>query len=163
RIVYFPGSTIGNCTTQEAIRLLRQTARLCSRGGGMLLGADRKKDPAVIEAAYNDAQAVTAAFNFNLLTRINQKLAGDFQPDVFWHHAYYNPCEGRIEMHLVSGHDQSARIAGEEFRLAEGESIRTEYSYKYSLSDLEAIATAAGFAVEHAWSDANDYFSVVYL
>jgi dimethylhistidine N-methyltransferase len=163
RVVYFPGSTIGNCTSQEAIALLRRTVQLCGPGGGMLLGADRKKDPAIIEAAYNDASGVTAAFNFNLLTRINRELGGDFQLDGFWHHAFYNSREGRIEMHLVSRHDRPFPIAGKQFDIAEGESIRTEYSYKYSPSDLEAIATAAGFAVEHTWSDAKNYFSVVYL
>jgi dimethylhistidine N-methyltransferase len=163
RVVYFPGSTIGNLTGEEAVGLLRQTARLCGRGGGLLLGVDLKKDPAVIEAAYNDARGVTAAFNRNLLVRINRELGGSFDVAAFWHHAFYTPREGRIEMHLVSRRDQRATVAGREFAFAEGESIRTEYSYKYSLNDLRALAAEAGWEVEQVWTDERTYFGVLYL
>jgi dimethylhistidine N-methyltransferase len=163
RVVYFPGSTIGNFTPGEATALLQQTARLCGSGGGLLLGADLKKDPLFITAAYNDAEGVTAAFNLNLLTRINRELAADFQVDRFWHHAFYNPREGRIEMHLVSQCDQSIHIGEAAFFLAEGESIRTECSYKYSLTDLRELAHAGGFEIGQVWTDRHRLFSVLYL
>jgi dimethylhistidine N-methyltransferase len=163
RVVYFPGSTIGNLTPDEAIALLRQTARLCGPGGGFLLGADLKKDPAVLHAAYNDREGVTAAFNLNLLARINCELEGDFRLDRFWHHAFYNPREGRIEMHLVSCTDQRVHVGGESFALAEGESIGTEYSYKYSPADLRRIAEGGGFAVRRGWFDEAAWFGVWYL
>jgi L-histidine Nalpha-methyltransferase len=163
RVVYFPGSTIGNLTPDEAAALLRQTARLCGPGGGMLLGTDLKKDPAVLHAAYNDRRGVTAAFNLNLLARVNRELAGDFHLDRFWHHAFYNPRHGRIEMHLVSRADQRVRVAGEVFALAEGESIRTEYSYKFGPADLRRLAAAGGYEVRGAWTDERRYFSVLYL
>jgi dimethylhistidine N-methyltransferase len=163
RVVYFPGSTIGNFTPAEAVELLQRTARLCGPGGSMLLGADRKKDPAVLHAAYNDRQGVTAAFNLNLLTRINRELAANFALERFWHYAFYAPGEGRIEMHLVSRCRQDVMVADEVFSFAEGETIRTEYSYKYTLDDLEAIAAPAGFALRQLWSDEPNAFSVVYL
>jgi dimethylhistidine N-methyltransferase len=163
RVVYFPGSTIGNFTPEEAVPLLRRTAQLCGPGGGLLLGADLKKEPALLHAAYNDSQGVTAAFNLNLLVRINRELGADFQVGQFWHHALYNPGEGRIEMYLVSKQDQHVHIAAEECFLAEGESIRTEYSYKYSLSNLRDLAATAGFEMEQAWMDEQKYFSVQYF
>jgi dimethylhistidine N-methyltransferase len=163
RVVYFPGSTIGNFTPDEAVKLLRRTARLGGAGSGLLLGVDRKKDPQVLHAAYNDGQGITAAFNVNLLTHINRELGADFQTEQFWHYAYYNPTEGRIEMHLVSRRGQAVRVAGEEFALAEGETIHTEYSYKYSPADLRHLAAAGGYEVRHTWTDDRDYFSVLYL
>ncbi|HEV3118559.1 MAG TPA: L-histidine N(alpha)-methyltransferase, partial [Gemmataceae bacterium] len=114
RVVYFPGSTLGNFTPAESIALLRRTAALCGPDGGMLLGVDLKKDPRVIEQAYNDRQFITAAFNRNLLTRINRELGGNFQVEQFWHHALYNPVEGRIEMHLVSQGHQQLHIGSQE-------------------------------------------------
>jgi L-histidine Nalpha-methyltransferase len=163
RAVYFPGSTIGNLTTDEAVALLRRTAGLCGRGGGMLLGADLRKDPHVLEAAYNDRQGVTAAFNRNLLVRINRELGGDFVVEQFAHRAFYNPAQGRIEMHLVSRCDQKVHIGDAEFLFAKGESIRTEYSHKYSLPCLRMLAEAAGFTVADVWTDELQYFSVLYL
>jgi dimethylhistidine N-methyltransferase len=163
RVVYFPGSTIGNFQPLEAGSLLRRTAQLCGPGGGMVLGADRKKEPAIIHAAYNDSKGVTAAFNFNLLVRINRELGADFDLRQFWHHASYEPCQGRIEMHLVSRCDQQVKIPGEEFALADGEPILTEYSYKHNRADLETLATRAGFDIERFWSDANHFFSVLCL
>jgi len=163
RVVYFPGSTIGNFTPAEAVALLRQTARLCGAGGGLLLGADLKKDPAVLHAAYNDARGVTAAFNLNLLARLNRELGADFRLDQFRHYAPYNPCHGRIEMYLVSRLEQQVRIGPDRFCFAEGEPIRTEYSYKYSPKDLRALAVAAGFEVRQVWTDDRRYFSVLYL
>jgi dimethylhistidine N-methyltransferase len=163
RAVYFPGSTIGNFTPEEATQLLRQTARLVGPGGALLLGADLKKDPRVIDAAYNDSQGITAAFNRNLLVRINRELGADFPVERFWHHAFYHPGEGRIEMHLVSQRDQCVHLGSERITFREGESIRTEYSYKYSLADLRALAAVAGFEVRRVWSDAERYFTVQYL
>jgi dimethylhistidine N-methyltransferase len=163
RVVYFPGSTIGNFTPQQALELLRRSAYICGPGGGMLLGVDLKKDPKLIEAAYNDRQGVTAAFNLNLLTRINRELGADFRLDRFWHYAPYNPREGRVEAHLVSCSDQSVCVADSEFFFVEGESICTEYSYKYSLRDVRNLAEAAGFTLQHVWLDDLKRFSVQYL
>jgi uncharacterized SAM-dependent methyltransferase len=129
----------------------------------MLLGADLKKDPRVLEDAYNDREGITAAFNLNLLTRMNRELRTRFVPENFWHHALYNPREGRIEMHLVSRLDQRIPVDGREVVLVEGESICTEYSYKYSISGLRKLAEAAGFAIEKTWTDDRNYFSVHYM
>ncbi|HEX5270320.1 MAG TPA: L-histidine N(alpha)-methyltransferase [Gemmataceae bacterium] len=163
RVVYFPGSTIGNFTPEESAVLLRQTAALCGPGGGMLLGADLRKDRRVLEAAYDDRAGVTAAFNLNLLVRVNRELGADFDLGQFRHHALYNAAEGRIEMHLVSRRRQRVRVAGTEFTFAAGETIRTEYSYKYRLRDLHDLAAAAGFDVERFWTDEREYFSVHYF
>jgi L-histidine N-alpha-methyltransferase len=162
-VVYFPGSTIGNFTPEETVALLRQTAALCRPGGGLLLGADLRKDPRVLEAAYNDARGVTADFNRNLLTRINRELGADFVVGQFAHRAFYNAGEGRIEMHLVSRCPQSVRIAESEFFFAEGEAIRTEYSYKYRVDDLKALAEKSSFLSDAVWTDERRYFSVYYF
>jgi L-histidine Nalpha-methyltransferase len=163
RLVYFPGSTIGNFTPEEAVQLLRRTARLGGPGSVLLLGVDLKKEPKVLHAAYNDARGVTAAFNLNLLTRINRELGADFQVNQFWHYAFYNPAAGRIEMHLVSRKEQRVRIGADTFAFAEGESIRTEYSYKYNLTDLRHLASAGGFEVRQVWTDDRPFFCVLYL
>ncbi len=163
RVVYFPGSTIGNFPPDEAIQLLRQTAKLCGPGGGMLLGADLQKDPRILHAAYNDARGVTAAFNLNLLERINEELGADFQLEQFWHYAPYNARDGRIEMNLISRCRQTVRLGREKFGLAEGEPIRTEFSCKYTMDDLAAMAAAAGFERKQHWNDDADYFTVQFL
>ncbi len=163
RVVYFPGSTIGNFTPEETVALLRQTAALCGRGGVLLLGADLRKDRHIHEAAYNDRQGVTAAFNRNLLVRINRELGADFVPEQFVHSAFYNAAQGRIEMHLVSRCQQSVQLGGATFTFAAGDTIRTEYSYKYRLRDLHELAEAAGFQVERFWTDEREYFSMHYL
>ncbi len=160
RIVYFPGSTIGNFTPPAAVRLLRQTARLCAPGGALLIGADLTKEPAVLHAAYNDRLGVTAAFNRNILVRINRELGADFPVEHFWHHAYYNPRKGRVEMHLVSRCDECVHVAGEEVRIAEGESIHTENSYKYTPGGLRRMAAESGFDVRAEWTDERRWFSV---
>ena len=163
RVVYFPGSTLGNFTPDEALALLRQTAFLCGAGGGLLLGIDLQKDLRVIEAAYNDRQEITAAFNRNILVRINRELGADFDLEQFAHRAFYNNVMGRVEMHLVSSSDQVVRIGGLPFFFARGESIHTENSYKYSLPALANLASAAGFAAEHVWTDERQYFCVAYF
>jgi L-histidine N-alpha-methyltransferase len=162
-LVYFPGSTIGNLTPPEAIRLLRRTAHLGGPGSGLLLGVDLKKDPQILHAAYNDQRGVTAAFNLNLLERINRELGADFQTAQFWHHANYNPREGRIEMYLISQKEQQVRIGPQTVTLAEGEAIRTEYSYKYSSADIRHLAAAGGYEVRSVWTDAQNHFCVAYL
>ena len=143
--------------------MLRKTAALCRRDGGLLLGIDLQKDPRVLEAAYNDRQGVTAAFNRNLLARINRELSADFDVEQFAHRAFYNAAHGRIEMHLVSRREQVVRVGGMRFLFAAGESIHTENSYKYSLAALADLSRASGFAVERVWVDEHQYFSVAYL
>ncbi len=163
RVVYFPGSTLGNFSPRESIALLRQTAALCGRDGGLLLGIDLRKDPRVLETAYNDRRGVTAAFNRNILVRINRELGADFDLDQFAHQALYDAANGRIEMHLISRRDQVVRVGGVSFSFVAGESIHTENSYKYSLPVLADLAEAGGFTVEHVWTDERQYFSVAYL
>jgi dimethylhistidine N-methyltransferase len=161
--VYFPGSTIGNFTPDDAVILLRQAARLCGPGGAMLLGADLRKDPAIIEAAYNDGRGVTAAFNKNILRRINRELGGDFDLNEFDHHAAFNAAEGRVEISLVSRVKQVVTVGAEEFGFAAGEPILTEYSHKYEPQALAQLVAAGGFTTEQVWTDADRYFSVSYL
>ena len=163
RVLYFPGSTIGNFGPTQATALLRGIGRRCGRGGGLLIGVDLKKDPAILEPAYNDARGVTAAFNLNLLRRINCELGADFRLDRYRHHAFYNAERGRIEMHLVSLEAQTVRIGRTRIVLAEEESIRTECSYKYGLDEFRALAAGAGWSVEQVWTDERQLFSVQYL
>jgi dimethylhistidine N-methyltransferase len=163
RVVYFPGSTIGNFEPDDALAFLRRIARVCGPGGGLLIGVDLKKDPSVLHAAYNDAQGVTAAFNLNLLARLNRDLGADFDVSAFAHYAFYNPRRGRIEMHLVSRAPQRVRIDGETIPFADGESIFTESSYKYAMLDFTDLAKRAGFNSEQVWTDAQRRFSVHYL
>jgi dimethylhistidine N-methyltransferase len=162
RIGFFPGSTIGNFGPDEALRFLQQAARQL-RGGALLLGADLVKDPQVLHAAYNDAQGVTAAFNLNLLARANRELAADFRLADFAHHALYNPPLQRIEMHLISRVRQVVTVAGERFALAEGESLHTENSYKFTVDGLRALAEQAGFTPGPVWTDPERLFSVHWL
>lgn len=161
--VYFPGSTIGNFGPSEARDLLGRIASTCGPGGALLIGVDLKKDGSVLEPAYDDAQGVTAAFNLNLLRRINRELGGDFRLDCFRHRAFYNADEGRVEMHLISLAPQTVRVGEAEIPFNEGESIRTECSYKYALEDFGALASAAGFDVAAVWTDEARLFSVQYL
>jgi len=163
RIVYFPGSTIGNLTPQQAVQLLRRTADLVGLGGGLLLGVDLKKDRRVLEEAYNDRRGVTAAFNRNILVRLNRELGADFAVDRFAHRAFYNDVEGRIEMHLVSDRRHRVTLGPAAICFAAGESICTEYSYKYEGEELRILARAAGFRLERIWTDDRNYFSVVFL
>lgn len=163
RVVYFPGSTIGNFTLHEAVAILKEAARIVGPGGGLLLGGDLRKDPSVITPAYNDAEGVTARFNLNVLARFNRELNANFEVDQFWHHAFYTPREGRVEMHLVSRRDQRVRLGGEEFFFQEGESIHTECSHKFTRKHLEKLAAEAGFKLVHHWTDEQSYFSVNYF
>jgi dimethylhistidine N-methyltransferase len=163
RIVYFPGSTIGNFEPAQAKHLLENIARICHPGGGLLIGVDLKKDPTVLHRAYNDKQGITAAFNLNLLERINRELDCDFQLDCFEHYAFYNPRESRVEMHLISMEDQAVHLDDVTIPFGRGESIWTESSYKYNLNEFEQIAVAAGFKVGHVWTDEQQWFSIHYL
>ena len=163
KLVYFPGSTIGNFDSEETLAFLCHTADVVGQGGGMLVGVDLKKDHAILHAAYNDAAGVTAAFNLNVLSRINHELGGNIDLTGFRHHAFYNEALGRIEMHLLSLRKQSALIAGRGFDFAEGETIHTEISCKYGIEEFQSIARAAGYMAEAVWSDAQRLFSVHYL
>lgn len=162
RVGFFPGSTIGNFTPAEALAFLRGAARLL-QGGGLLLGADLVKDPAVLHAAYNDAQGVTAAFNLNLLARANRELGADFDLDAFWHASFFNAAQSRIEMHLVSRRAQRVHVAGQAFELPEGFALHTENSYKFTVEGLRALARQAGFEPGPVWVDEQRLFSVHWL
>jgi dimethylhistidine N-methyltransferase len=162
RIGFFPGSTIGNFTPAEALNFLRMAAQVL-RGGALLLGADLVKDPAVLHAAYNDSQGVTAAFNLNLLARANRELGTGFELDRFAHYAFYDPIHQRIEMHLVSRCDQVVAVCGRESEFGEGETLHTENSYKYTVEGLRALAQRAGFRPGPAWTDPQRLFSVHWL
>jgi len=159
--VFFPGSSIGNFHPAEARKLLVRIAGLCGPGGRLLIGIDLKKEPKSIERAYNDAQGVTAEFNRNLLRRVNRELGGDFAPEDWHHHAFYEPVAGRIEMHLVSRVRQAVRVGDETFEFDEGESIRTECSYKYTIPGF--LEMANGFCLESEWTDSERRFAVLLL
>lgn len=163
RVVYFPGSTVGNFDPVPAKYFLKHIAHIVKRGGGLLIGVDLKKDPVVLHRAYNDRQGVTAEFNLNLLARINRELGANFQLDQFRHYAPYNPAENRIEMHLVSLKEQVVHLDGYEIAFGAGESIWTESSYKYTLDEFARLAATAGFRVEQVWTDPLQCFSVQYL
>jgi dimethylhistidine N-methyltransferase len=163
RVVYFPGSTLGNLDPPEADALFRRVAALVGPGGGFLLGIDLRKDVAVLERAYNDAAGVTAAFNRNLLVRINRELDADFDPAAFRHRAFFNAERSRIEMHLVSERPQRVRVGGEAFAFRAGEGIHTENSYKYDVAELAARAADCGLRLDRTWTDARAYFAVLFL
>jgi len=156
-VVYFPGSTIGNLVPEEAHAFLAMSRGVAAR---MLVGVDLKKDPAVLHAAYNDSRGVTAAFNLNLLVRINRELGADFDLRRWRHYAFYNPAEGRIEMHLVSMTAQRVRLGKHRFRFAAGETIHTENSYKYSLEGFRELAARAGFSAAKVWTDQRGLFAL---
>jgi dimethylhistidine N-methyltransferase len=161
--VYFPGSTIGNFVPQQAARLLEHIARLCGRGGGLVIGIDLKKDVSTIDAAYNDARGVTAQFNLNLLRRINRELEADFDLEQFSHRAAYNAQLGRVEIYLVSRRDQTVRVDGEPIDFAAGETISTEYSHKYSIDEFAGLAAAVGLTLRRSWTDPRRYFAVLHF
>ena len=163
RVVYFPGSTLGNLEPPAAQSFLKSIAKRVRPGGGLLIGIDLKKDRKVLEAAYNDSEGVTAAFNKNLLCRINRELGANFDLDQFAHRAVYNAAAGRVESYLVSQADQAVQLGGTEISFEEQETIHTENSYKYSLEEFAELARKTGFDVEKVWTDADNYFSVHYL
>ena len=162
RVGFFPGSTIGNFTPDEAVSFLKTAASLL-RGGGLLIGADTVKDPHLLHLAYNDKAGVTAAFNLNVLARANRELGSNFDLARFAHYAFYNAPLQRIEMHLVSRGSQSVDVLGRTLSFAEGEAIHTENSYKFTVDGFRALAAAAGFRPGPVWQDTARMFSVHWL
>jgi dimethylhistidine N-methyltransferase len=160
RVIYFPGSTIGNLTQEEALMFLQDARRLAGHGGAMLVGVDLKKNPAVLHAAYNDSQGVTAEFNLNVLRRINRELGADFELEKFRHVAFYDEVAGRIEMHLESLCAQSVTVGGQVFAFAKGERMHTENSCKYSINEFRELAQRSGFRPLQVWTDPQQFFSV---
>ncbi|HZT51160.1 MAG TPA: L-histidine N(alpha)-methyltransferase [Stellaceae bacterium] len=163
RVGFFPGSTIGNLTPEEAVRFLRGCRELLGPGGAMIVGADLKKDPALLHAAYNDAAGVTAQFTLNLLMRMNRELAADFNLRRFAHEAFYNEEAGRIEIYIRSLMDQLVTISGRRIAFTAGERVHVEYSYKFTVEEFRRLASRAGFTPLDCWTDAGHLFSVHYL
>jgi dimethylhistidine N-methyltransferase len=160
RVIYFPGSTIGNFEAAEAESLLARIVTWAGPGGGLLIGFDTCADRVMLEAAYNDRQGVTAAFNLNLLEHVNRELGGDFELAGFRHRAVYEEAERRMVMWLDSLRPQAVSIAGETFHFAEGEPIRTEYSHKYDLAAFRQAASRVGLKLSEAWADDLNLFAV---
>ena len=160
---FFPGSTIGNFTRQEAHDFLVRARRLLGEGAQFVIGVDLVKAEETLVAAYDDAQGVTAAFNLNLLARINRELGADFDPGAFAHVARWNADENRIEMHLESLRDQRVEVGGRRFRFAAGETLHTENSHKFTLEGVEALARSAGWRLERRWVNEDPAFAVVLL
>ena len=163
RVIYFPGSTLGNFDRQQARALLVRMRELAGKNGAVLIGIDLRKDPQVLERAYDDSAGVTAEFNINALRHVNRELGADFDLDAFEHMAVWVENESRIEMHLVSKRDQVVHLGGEKVHIASGEHMRTEYCHKYTLESFGELAATAGLAVKRVWTDANKLFSVQLL
>jgi dimethylhistidine N-methyltransferase len=163
RVVYFPGSTVGNFNPSAARSLLAQIARIAGSGGGLLIGFDLDKDESIVWPAYNDRRGKSAAFNLNLLARINRELSANFDLAAFRHQADYLRDEERMVMHLVSEKNQVVHLAGRRFVFREGEAIHTEDSYKYSLEHFARLTSEAGFRLARQWMDPNQYFAVQYM
>jgi dimethylhistidine N-methyltransferase len=159
-VVYFPGSTIGNLEPEDATEFLKKIAAIVGPGGALLMGVDLKKSKAILERAYNDSAEVTAQFNLNLLVRANRELGSNFDLRDWRHRAIYNEKAGRIEMHLVSLRPQTVNIADAAFSFAPGEHIITEFSYKYSPSEMIALAGAVGLRFEKIWTDEQNLFGL---
>ncbi len=163
RVAFFPGSTIGNLHPAQAIGFLQRVRHAIGPNGALVLGVDRRKSAAVLDAAYNDAAGVTERFNLNMLVHLNCVLGATFDLSRFRHRAFFNEDASRIEMHLESIVSQTVYIAGERIVFAEGETIWTESSYKYDEDALRMVATAAGFEVRRVWSDSAARFWLTYL
>ncbi len=165
RLFFYPGSSIGNFTPDEALRFLRRLRSECGElrdgtGGGLLIGVDLVKDKGVLDAAYDDALGVTASFNLNLLLHLNRLLGADFDLRDWRHHAFFNVGQSRIEMHLVARRDVTVGWGGGFRRFAEGESIHTENSYKYTRDSFLALLQEAGFGTPRTWSDERQWFMI---
>ena len=160
RVVFFPGSTIGNFETEQALHLLESVREDCGPGGGLLIGVDLRKEPDLLQAAYDDEEGVTAAFNLNLLRRINRELGADFVLDQFVHEIRWVEDAGRVEMHLRSRCDQTVTLGEQSWHFEDGETIHTENSHKWSVEDFTALAASAGLSPEHVWTDPEQLFSV---
>jgi len=163
RVVFYPGSTIGNLEPDNALKFLKRVRAMVGKEGGVLIGVDLHKSTSRLTAAYNDTQGVTAEFNRNVLTSINGLLDAEFDPGMFAHHAFYNSDKRRIEMHLVSELAQTVRCNGSQIEFDEGETIHTESSYKYTLEGFAELAAGAGLSMERSWLDDDELFSVHYL
>jgi len=162
-VVYFPGSTIGNFSRDDALDLLKQVRHVVNGNGALLIGVDLVKPREVIEPAYNDTAGVTAKFNKNILTRINREHAGAFDPNRFEHDAVYDEEHQRIEMRLISREEQDVPIAGQSIHFDEGEYIVTEHSHKYAIDEFGSIGKDAEFTLKEIWTDADEMFSVQFL
>lgn len=160
RLVFFPGSTIGNFDPAEAEQFLSQLRDAVDDRGALLIGVDNVKDIDILEAAYNDNQGITARFNLNALNHVNRLANGTFDTGKFRHVAFFNRKARRIEMHLQSLCDQTVTLADHSIDFGEGERIHTENSYKYSIHDFHELAQQAGFEPQHTWSDDREWFSV---
>jgi dimethylhistidine N-methyltransferase len=163
RVIYFPGSTIGNFRREDAMALLVGMAENAGADGGVLIGVDLDKDRDVLRAAYNDSQGVTAEFNLNVLKRINDELGGTFDLSKFKHEAVFNDGRSCIEMHLISTKRQTVNVCKYSFEFEENESVLTEYSHKYTIDAFGEMANEAGLNVKNVWTDANNMFAVMYL
>lgn len=163
RVVYFPGSTLGNFTHEGAQELLTAMRRMIGHDGAVLIGIDLQKDPRVLQRAYDDAAGVTAEFNINALRHMNRELGSNFDLEGFEHRALWNEAAGRIEMHLVSKRDQLVELRGERIAIEAGEHLRTEYCHKYTLAGFADLAAQADLAVTRVWMDAEKKFSVQLL
>ncbi|MFE8072517.1 L-histidine N(alpha)-methyltransferase [Marinobacteraceae bacterium S3BR75-40.1] len=160
RVLFFPGSTIGNFEPEAAAALLQGFGQLVGDGGYLLIGTDLIKDTAVLDAAYNDAQGITAAFNLNMLHHLNHRLDCDTTPADFRHRAFFNTQKSRIEMHLEAQKATRIRAGAQQFDLRAGETIHTESSYKYSPEGFTELAKRAGFSLEERWMDSRGWFAV---
>ncbi|MDZ7662899.1 L-histidine N(alpha)-methyltransferase [Thiohalophilus sp.] len=163
RLIFFPGSSIGNFDPGQAEEFLRNLHGVAGDQGSLLIGVDLKKDPSILNAAYNDSDGVTAAFNLNLLHRIQRELDAELDPALFRHHAFYNEHQGRVEMHLVSQQAQTLKIGEQRFHFDKGESIHTESSYKYTVEEFVELAGRAGFTSRQVWTDPDNLFSLHYF
>ena len=161
-VIFYPGSTIGNFHPHYAKKFLAMIARRSGKGSGLLIGVDLKKEKELLENAYNDSKGVTAKFNLNMLYRLNSEVGSNFEINNWQHNAIYNEYEGRIEMHLISLTKQDVSFNGTRIHFEKDESIVTEYSYKYTLSEFENLISDH-FKVERAWVDDNNRFSLQYL
>ncbi len=160
RIVFFPGSTLGNFLPGEALAFMHRLHETARPGGALLVGVDLRKSPEVLEAAYNDAEGVTAAFNLHLLERIREELGADVPLDAFVHRALWNETQSRIEMHLLCLREHTWRLGGQSIHFRQGETIHTENSYKYTVEGFQDLARQAGLNPRHVWTDAHAYFSL---
>jgi dimethylhistidine N-methyltransferase len=162
-VIFYPGSTLGNMRPADAVEFLRRLGRWLDRDGGILIGIDLHKSARILEAAYNDAQGITAQFNLNILNHVNTLTSANFDPDRFSHRAFYNEEKQRVEMHLVSKQDQVVHIGDTPIRFTRGETIHTENSYKYTRESFRKVAASAGFEIHSSWCDDQRLFSVHYL
>jgi dimethylhistidine N-methyltransferase len=163
RLLFFPGSSLGNFDRDEAAAFLSLVRDTIGERGMLLIGVDTKKDPEVLNAAYNDAAGVTAEFNRNLIHRMRRELELAIDPAAFEHRAFYNETAGRVEMHLVSRHEQQLQLNGHRFRLAQGESLHTENSYKYAPEEFLQLCAGIGLAPVRHWLDDEAMFAIYLL